>query len=364
MLCALCQQTFQGVHWCAGMSTRRHGVRTPDVPSWESIKAAHVRLSSRSPLMTPSDFLNPVVGGRVVVGPHTPTASRPASCASQESSGASSSIAERQTAMEEKMETLMETVRALSRQSSRYSDILEPQSPASPPPSPDREDAFSDISEAESDNDSVSSDSTVGQGEQEEIMETEDKLSEYEDEEVNEAVRNSVVTVGYVEENPEVSNSEHEVAAGRESADCVVAAGLETFEDVGAAGLESLDNVVAAGPSPRQAVEMSAVAEQDELMELEIDAIVEPSLVNVASQSQEPMSKARAMLNILEPAGRGGSLPEFVGQFTRPIPWNTEPSRVIHLRSVVQRVYLPGGGILETETVVKGPVVVDRACSP
>ena len=131
-----------------------------------------------------------------------------------------------------------------------------------------------------------------------------------------------------------------------------------------AAGLESLDCVVAAGPSDKRDVEVSVPLEREELMELEIDAIIEPSLVNVVSRTSEPMNKAWAMLNILEPAGRGGNLPEFVGPFVRPVPWNTEPSRVIHLRSVVQRVYLPGGGIMETETVVKGPVVVDRACSP
>ena len=99
-------------------------------------------------------------------------------------------------------------------------------------------------------------------------------------------------------------------------------------------------------------------------MEVEENAIIEPSPVNVVAKSLEPMNKARAMLNILEPAGRGGSLPEFVGPFVRPVPWNPEPSRVIHLRSVIQRVYLPGGGVMETETVVKGPVVVDRAQSP
>jgi len=360
MFCTLCQMTYQGIHWCAGMSSRRHGTRTPDVPSWESIKAAHVRLTSQSPLMTPSDFLNPVVGGRVVVGPHTPTTSRPVSSASRDSSEASSSMSERQTVMEERMETLLETVRALSRQSSRHSEMLEPQSPASPPPSPDREDAYSDISEAEDENESESSDMTVGQCEREETMETEDELSEYEDEEVNEAVRNSVVTVGYTEEVPEAENTEPVEVVGRESANCVVAAGLEEFECEGAVGLENCVGV--ANPSPEREVEVSAVAENEVLMELEMDAMVEPCAV--VSQSQEPMNKARAMLNILEPAGRGGNLPDFVGPFVRPVPWNTEPSRVIHMRSVIQRVYLPGGGMMETETVVKGPVVVDRACSP
>ena len=349
--------------------------------------------------MTPSDFLNPVVGGRVVVGPHTPTTSRPPSCASQESSGAASAMSDRQAAIEEKMESLLETVRALSRQSSRHSDILEPPSPASPPPSPDREDAYSDISEAEPDNDSVSSDGTVD-GNEEEVMETEEELSDYEDEEVNEAVRNSVITVGYAE-TPGVLNSELLDSAGRESADCVVAAGLETFEDVGVAGLETcfelvdnlvaagvanadnvvaaglcgvdnvgaaglcgMDNVVVAGPSDELPVEMLAGVAREESMECESEAMDEPSLVPMGVKPQEAMNKARAMLNILEPVGRGGNLPEFVGPFVRPVPWTVEPSRVIHLRSVIQRVYLPGGGVMETETVVKGPVVVDRAQSP
>ena len=388
MLCILCQQTYQGLHWCAGMSARHHGTRTPDGPTWESIRAAHERLRGQSPLMTPSDFLNPVVGGRVVVGPHTPTVSRPSSCESRESARASSSMSDRQTAMEERMESMMETVRALSRQSSRHSEILQPQSPASPPPSPEREDAYSDISEAESDNES---------DKQEEVMETEDEVSEYEDEEVNEAVRNSVMTVGYSEEVIEASDVNNVVVACRESANCVVEAGLEVFEKVGAAGQEhsedmvaigfeivdnlvaaglavsnnvaavsedDVNNVAVAGPSTEQLEGVSAVEAREEFMEVEERTTSEPKLVNVVAKPQEAMNKARAMLNLLEPVGRGGSLPSFVGPFVRPIPLNPEPSRVIHLRSVIQRVYLPGGGVMETETVVKGPVVVDRACSP